>query len=112
MLAALESTAARLGIAVRAEPFLKGVLDGRGGLCWLDGKAIIVMDEKLAVPDRIVVLAEALSQMELDASEVPLMALEVIRAAQRRSAATTRPKRKGHRAKRAGRPGLARAKPR
>ena len=67
VLAELEALAARLGVAVRSEPFGKGVLEGRGGLCWVDGKALVVMDAKLAVQDRIGVLAGALARFDLDA---------------------------------------------
>lgn len=113
VLSELESVAARLGVAVRAEPFLKGVLDGRGGLCWVDGKAVVVMDEKLPVPDRIAVLASALAQLDLDTTQVPLLVLQVIMASRRRARA--RPPARSRRAprpRRAAHPGLARAKPR
>lgn len=107
VLSELELLAARLGVSVRAEPFTKGVLEGRGGLCWVDGKALVVMDEKLAVPDRIAVLAGALAQLELDTSQVPLFLLETIETSRRKA----RPRR-GRKPARAKRPGLARARPR
>jgi hypothetical protein len=104
MLAELESLAARLGIAVRPEPFGRGLLEGRGGLCWVDGKPLVVMDVTLGVPDRVAVLAEALAQFDLSA--VPLEpALEArIHAARGKGAG-----RKTKTAKRA-RPGLARTR--
>lgn len=116
VLSELEALAARLGVPVRAEPFSKGVLEGRGGLCWVDGKALVVMDEKLPVPDRIAVLAGALAQLHLDTSQVPLLLLQTIEKSRRRA----RPKRarKAARPTRAGssghasHPGLARARPR
>jgi hypothetical protein len=110
VLSELEALAARLGVAVRAEAFSKGLLEGRGGLCWVDGKALVVMDEKLPVPDRIAVIAGALAELELDSSQVPLFLLQTIERSRRRSRA--RRPRKPARGKHVGHPGLARAKPR
>ena len=103
VLAELEALAARLGVGVRAEPFGKGLLRGRGGLCRVDGKPLVVMDEAMPVEDRIGVLAGALASFELAGVSVPMAVRERIEAA--------RPgKRKGGRKR--VRPGLARAKPR
>ena len=66
VLSVLESLAARVGIAVRAEAFGRGLLQGRGGLCWVRGEPLVVMDEALAIPDRIAVLAAALGHFDLD----------------------------------------------
>jgi hypothetical protein len=104
VLAELEALAARLGIAVRAEPFGKGVLAGRGGLCRVDGQPLIVMDASLPLPDRIAVLSLALSQFDLDALHVPPLVRERIDEA--RDASRGGPPRKRKR------PGLARTKPR
>jgi hypothetical protein len=103
VLAELEALAARLGVAVRAEPFGKGVLEGRGGLCWLDGKPLVVMDAKLAVPERISVLASALGTFDLEVVSVMPQIRERIEEARRG---------KRKRAKKRARPGLARARPR
>jgi hypothetical protein len=104
VLAELEALAARLGVAVRAEAFGKGLLRGRGGLCWVDGKALVVMDEKLAVLERIGVLAGALAGFDLDAVSVAPVVRERIEAAKGGG------KKKAARKK--GKPGLARARPR
>jgi hypothetical protein len=103
VLAELVALAARLGVDVRAEPFERGVLERRGGLCWLDGRPLVVMDEKLPVADRIVVLARALGEFDLEGQSVPPLLRERIDRA--------RPTRK-RRSKGPARPGLARAKPR
>jgi hypothetical protein len=66
VLAELESLAARLGVAVRIEPLGDGLLDGRGGLCWLRGKPLVVMDTALPVAQRIATLARALARFDLD----------------------------------------------
>jgi hypothetical protein len=102
VLAELEALAARLGVAVRAEPFGTGVLKGRGGLCWVDGKPLVVMDAKLALPEQIGVLAAALGSFDLEAVSVPPAVREQIDAARRGK--KRRPPKK--------RPGLARARPR
>jgi hypothetical protein len=106
VLAELEALAARLGIAVRAEPFGKGVLEGRGGLCWVDGKPLVVMDAKMAVPERIVVLAGALGTFDLGVVSVAPAIRERIEAA--RLGKKRRPAKK----RAPAHPGLARARPR
>ena len=102
VLAELEALAARLGVAVRAEPFDKRVLGGRGGLCWVDGKPLVVMDAKLTVPERIAVLAGALGKLDLEVGTIAPPIRECIEAARRG---------KKRRAPRKH-PGLARARPR
>jgi hypothetical protein len=67
----LEALAARVGVAVRAEPFGEGLLSGRGGLCWVRGRPLVVMDASLPVPDRIAVLSRALARFDLDSVFVP-----------------------------------------
>ncbi|HEY5242981.1 MAG TPA: hypothetical protein VIJ22_15985 [Polyangiaceae bacterium] len=103
VLAELEALAARLGVAVRAEPFGKGVLEGRGGLCWVDGRPLVVMDAKLAVPERIAVLAGALGKFDLEVLTIAPQIRERIEDARRA---------RKKRAPRKKRPGLARARPR
>lgn len=103
VLAELEALAARLGVAVRAEPFSKGVLEGRGGLCWVDGRPLVVMDAKLAVPERIAVLAGALGKFDLEVLSIAPQVRERIEDARRA---------RKKRAPRKKRPGLARATPR
>ena len=67
----LEKLAARLGIVVRFEPFDPRVIDGRGGLCWLHGNPMVVVEAKLPVLDKIGVLAEALSTFDVEAIYLP-----------------------------------------
>jgi len=115
VLAELHALAGRLGVAVRAEPFGKGLLQGRGGLCRVDGKAMVVMDDKLGVPERIAVLAEALATFDLEAVTLP----PVVRELLAKQAARGRKPRKKRAAPPAQgaldgsrHPGLARARPR
>jgi hypothetical protein len=108
VLAELESIAARMGIAVRAEPFGSGLLQGRGGLCWVRGQPLIVMDATLATVDRIALLAGALARFELDGVYVAPAVRDLIDAA--RAARPGAPPSRASGRKRA-RPGLARTRP-
>jgi hypothetical protein len=119
MLAELESLAARMSIAVRAEPFGSGLLQGRGGLCWVRGQPLVVMDAALGTPDRIAILAEALARFDLEDRHTPPAVRDRIESARRslRSPpARGRAKRKHPRidkpARAPTRPGLARTRPR
>jgi hypothetical protein len=103
VLAELEALAARLGVEVRREPFGKGVLQGRGGLCWVKGKPLVVMDEKLPLTERIGVLAGALGEFDLEAVRLMPAVRATIEAA-REGRSMGAPKRTH--------PGLARTKPR
>jgi hypothetical protein len=107
VLAELTALAERLGVEVRAEPFGKGVLRGHGGLCWVDGKALVVMDETLGVEERIAVLAEALGKFDLEVVSVAPQVRERIEAARR-----GRKRRASRKGTRTAHPGLARARPR
>jgi hypothetical protein len=103
VLAELEALAARLGVEVRREPFGKGVLEGRGGLCWVKGRPLVVMDEKLPVTERIGVLAGALGEFDLDTVHMmPAVRATIDAAREGRSMGAPR---RTH-------PGLARTKPR
>ncbi len=103
LLAELEALASRLGVEVRREPFGKGLLEGRGGLCWVKGKPLVVMDEKLQVAERIGVLAGALAEFDLEGVHLVPAVREAIEAA--REGRSMGAPRRGH-------PGLARTRPR
>ena len=116
VLAELESIAARMGIAVRAEPFGSKLLRGRGGRCWVHGRPLVVMDASLATVDRIPLLAAALARFELDLEGVYVAPavralIEAAResARPRRAAPAPAPERAGRPPRR--RPGLARTRP-
>jgi hypothetical protein len=106
VLAELESIAARMGIAVRAEPFGSKLLQGRGGLCWLHGLPLVVMDASLPTVERIPLLAGALARFELDGLYIAPAVRAIIEAARRgvrpEPCLESRP---------GGRPGLARTRP-
>jgi hypothetical protein len=71
MLSELESLAARIGIAIRAEAFDTRVIERSGGLCLLRGKPVVVLDAHAPVADKIAVLADALAAFDLEAIYVP-----------------------------------------
>lgn len=71
LLLELETLAARVGVVVRIEPFGGELLEGRGGLCWVRGKPLVVMDSSLSVAERIATLAAALSGFDLGDVYVP-----------------------------------------
>lgn len=62
VLVALIELAGRLGVRVRIEPFELRVA-GRGGLCRVDGRAMILVDAKLAKVDQVGVVGEALGAL-------------------------------------------------
>jgi hypothetical protein len=70
VLAELEAVAVTLGVTVRAEPFGSKLLEGRGGLCWVHGEPLIVMDARLGTLDRIPIVAAALARF--DVGELPV----------------------------------------
>lgn len=71
MLRELAELAARIGVDVRYEVFDRHVLEGRGGLCWLRGKPVVVMDSGMPVLDKVGVLATALARFDLEPIYIP-----------------------------------------
>ena len=67
---ALSAVAARAGIEVRIEPF-QLALAGKGGLCRIEGRLVILVDARLEVLEQAGILGEALGEVELDGIEVP-----------------------------------------
>jgi len=72
LVAALEGVAARLGIPIRYEA-MERTQPRRpsGGLCLLRGRPIILVDGSLGPQDRVVILAKALAQFDLEALYLP-----------------------------------------
>lgn len=69
-LAALTELALRSGIEVRVEAFRLD-LAGKGGLCRVDGKAVVLVDARLGVVEQAGVVGLALGRADLGALEVP-----------------------------------------
>jgi hypothetical protein len=113
MLVELEALATRLGIALRTEPFDKGSLGGRGGLCRVRGKPVIVLDAALPVPDKIAILASALARFDLgEASVLPELRARIDAARAPRRGDAAKPATKPAPRRKTALPGLARARPR
>lgn len=75
----LVRVAARLAIDVRAErlePVLDGRDHGRGGLCVVRGRRVVLVDERAPLRDRVATLAAALGAFDLE----PLSVSPLVRA--------------------------------
>lgn len=70
LFAALVEVAKRLGIEVRVEPFGLDMIRGRGGLCRIGGKPVIVVDERAPLVDRIAVVSTVLARRSLAEIEI------------------------------------------
>jgi hypothetical protein len=70
----LTLAAEKAGISVRTEPFDKAVPEkqgGRGGLCRLKGEWLLLVDARAPLVDRIVALASALAEVDLEDIYMP-----------------------------------------
>lgn len=67
---ALSDVAARAGLEVRVEPFAVSVA-GRGGLCRIEGRPVVLVDAKLALVDQAGVIGEALGAVDLGGIDLP-----------------------------------------
>ncbi len=65
----LVTAAKKCGIEVRIEAFDPGLSDEkspRGGLCMVHGRQMILVDQKAPLPDRIAMVAAALSTVDIE----------------------------------------------
>ena len=67
---ALAELAARAGVEIRIEPFALA-LSGKGGLCRIEGRPVVLVDAKLSVLEQAGVIGEALGEVDLGDVEVP-----------------------------------------
>ncbi len=67
---ALSAVAAQAGVEVRIEPFALA-LSGKGGLCRIDGRLVILVDAKLGILEQAGVIGEALGEVDLAGIVVP-----------------------------------------
>ena len=72
----MEDVARRLGIQVRYEPS-----EGKGGLCVLRGRSIIIADEAAGARARWQMLAAALSEFDLEGIYLPPLVRDAIATA-------------------------------
>ena len=70
---ALSAVAAQAGVEVRIEPF-QLALSGKGGLCRIEGRLVILVDAKLEVLEQAGVIGEALGGIDLAGMVVPAAA--------------------------------------
>ncbi len=66
----LERVAEELGVRVSYEP-MAGVVSGAGGLCRVRGEYRIIIDRRLRTPERVNLLADALSRFDSRRIEMP-----------------------------------------
>jgi len=85
----LVGAARKLGVVVRIETLRVPVHHASGGLCRLRGKAVVLLDNRSPVLDRVLTLADALAPLA-DSSEQVYMAPEA-----RELIETARAKREG-----------------
>ena len=91
VLTGLRGLAHQLGIEVRIEAFeLK--MAGKGGLCRLRGRRIILVDEKLGVVEQVGVVGEALGRVVPEGAAVPLDLLPYLRTGHRKVLPLLRPR--------------------
>jgi hypothetical protein len=67
---ALSEVAAQAGIEVRIERFELAIA-GKGGLCRIEGRLVVLVDAKLGILEQAGVIGEALAEVDLGGIEVP-----------------------------------------
>lgn len=77
----LLQAAEKLGVEVRIEPFETPTTMG-GGLCVVRGEKLVLIDQSVSLPDRILVLARALAELESETVYLAPEARELIEAIQ------------------------------
>ena len=77
---ALVEVAARAGVEIRIEPFALA-LSGKGGLCRIEGRPVVLVDAKLSAPEQAGVIGQALGEIDLGEglAAVPAAALAYLR---------------------------------
>ena len=66
-LEALVRLAERHGVAIRIEPFMLNGIGGKGGLCRLKGKLVVIVDARLSTVEQAGVIGEALGKLGVPA---------------------------------------------
>ena len=65
LLSQLEELAEKLGILVRDENINSEESSSAGGLCFIEGKYILILNSKVTVKEKIQVMIKALQQFDL-----------------------------------------------
>jgi hypothetical protein len=70
----------KLGLRVRVEPFETAAVLA-GGLCWVRGRQLILLDENASMVDRVAAMAEALANFDLETVYLAPEARQLVEAA-------------------------------
>jgi hypothetical protein len=88
---ALSEVAARAGVSVRVERF-DLVIAGKGGLCRIDGRPVVLVDAKLGALEQAGVIGEALAAVDLTKVELPMAVRAYVRTGHGEVKALLRPR--------------------
>jgi len=88
---ALSEVAAQAGVEVRIEPFALA-LSGKGGLCRIEGRLVVLVDARLSVLEQAGVLGEALADVDLEGIAIPAEASAYVRTGHGEVKALVRPR--------------------
>lgn len=88
---ALAAVAAQAGVEVRIERFELAIA-GKGGLCRIEGRRVILVDAKLGILEQAGVIGEALAEIDLGDIEVPPGAAAYLGTGHGEVKALTRPR--------------------
>jgi hypothetical protein len=85
LLRLLEECLVRQGIAVRSESLVAsdGIGSARGGLCTINERRVVFVDPRAPVPERIAVLAGALTALDLSDVFLPPAVRDAVERATR-----------------------------
>lgn len=91
---ALTALAEAVGVEVRVEPFELRQLAGKGGLCRIRGRRVILVDAALGALERAGVIGQALGSLRLDleALGVPLPLRPFLKTGHAKVRALVRPR--------------------
>ena len=88
---ALSEVAAQACVEVRIEPFALA-LSGKGGLCRIEGRLVVLVDAKLSVLEQAGVLGEALADVDLGDIAIPPAVRNYVRTGHGEVKALVRPR--------------------
>lgn len=88
----LSALAKKAGIEVRIEPFGLKQLAGKGGLCRIRGRRVILVDAALGPLEQAGVIGQALGKVSLRGIEVPPDLVPFIKTGHARVRPITRPR--------------------
>lgn len=92
MVARLAALAKKAGVEVRIEPFGLKQLAGKGGLCRIRGRRVILVDAALGPLEQAGVIGQALGSVALRGIEIPEDLLPFLRTGHARVRPLVRPR--------------------